>query len=85
MPEMPFFCYGVIFVHMKLPFCCFSLTSKKKGIPDHVILTTGLHNRYWILDVQEIHGARGSVEKHLSITASKTSHPTEICILKDGW
>uniref|UniRef100_A0A8C7ML87 DNA replication ATP-dependent helicase/nuclease DNA2 n=1 Tax=Oncorhynchus kisutch TaxID=8019 RepID=A0A8C7ML87_ONCKI len=58
---------------------------KKKGIPDHVILTTGLHNRYWILDVQEIHGARGSVEKHLIITASKTSHPTEICILKDGW
>uniref|UniRef100_A0A8C7HVB1 DNA replication ATP-dependent helicase/nuclease n=1 Tax=Oncorhynchus kisutch TaxID=8019 RepID=A0A8C7HVB1_ONCKI len=49
-----------------------------KGIPDHVILTTGLHNRYWILDVQEIHGARGSVEKHLIITASKTSHPTEI-------
>uniref|UniRef100_A0A4W5RRG7 DNA replication ATP-dependent helicase/nuclease n=1 Tax=Hucho hucho TaxID=62062 RepID=A0A4W5RRG7_9TELE len=58
---------------------------KKKGIPDHVILTTGLHNRYWILDVQEVHGARGSVEKHLTITASKTSHPTEICILKDGW
>uniref|UniRef100_A0A8C7UVV6 DNA replication ATP-dependent helicase/nuclease DNA2 n=1 Tax=Oncorhynchus mykiss TaxID=8022 RepID=A0A8C7UVV6_ONCMY len=85
MPEMPFFWYGVIFVHIKLPFCCFSLTSKKKGIPDHVILTTGLHNRYWILDVQEIHGARGSVEKHLTITASKTSHPTEICILKDGW
>ncbi|XP_021436666.2 DNA replication ATP-dependent helicase/nuclease DNA2 [Oncorhynchus mykiss] len=62
-----------------------SNAGKKKGIPDHVILTTGLHNRYWILDVQEIHGARGSVEKHLTITASKTSHPTEICILKDGW
>uniref|UniRef100_A0A674F6G4 DNA replication ATP-dependent helicase/nuclease n=1 Tax=Salmo trutta TaxID=8032 RepID=A0A674F6G4_SALTR len=58
---------------------------QKKGIPDHVILTTGLHNRYWILDVQEVHGARGSAEKHLTITASKTSHPTEICILKDGW
>uniref|UniRef100_A0A8C8M6F2 DNA replication ATP-dependent helicase/nuclease n=1 Tax=Oncorhynchus tshawytscha TaxID=74940 RepID=A0A8C8M6F2_ONCTS len=55
------------------------------SIPDHVILTTGLHNRYWILDVQEIHGPRGSVEKHLTITASKTSHSTEICILKDGW
>uniref|UniRef100_A0A674F7F7 DNA replication ATP-dependent helicase/nuclease n=1 Tax=Salmo trutta TaxID=8032 RepID=A0A674F7F7_SALTR len=52
---------------------------------NHVILTTGLHNRYWILDVQEVHGARGSAEKHLTITASKTSHPTEICILKDGW
>ncbi|CAB1312952.1 unnamed protein product, partial [Coregonus sp. 'balchen'] len=37
-----------------------SNAGKRKGIPDHVILTTGLHNRYWILDVQEVHGDRGS-------------------------
>uniref|UniRef100_A0A3P8YSP2 DNA replication ATP-dependent helicase/nuclease n=1 Tax=Esox lucius TaxID=8010 RepID=A0A3P8YSP2_ESOLU len=59
--------------------------SKKMDIPDHVILTTGLHNRYWVLDVNEVPGVRGSVEKHLTITASKMCHPTELCILKDGW
>ncbi|KAL0964691.1 hypothetical protein UPYG_G00327630 [Umbra pygmaea] len=57
----------------------------KKNIPDHIVLMTGLHNRYWVLDVKEVPGARGSVEKHLTITASNTCLPTEICILKDGW
>uniref|UniRef100_A0A6Q2X5L2 DNA replication ATP-dependent helicase/nuclease DNA2 n=1 Tax=Esox lucius TaxID=8010 RepID=A0A6Q2X5L2_ESOLU len=70
---------------MKLPLCMLFLSSKKMDIPDHVILTTGLHNRYWVLDVNEVPGVRGSVEKHLTITASKMCHPTELCILKDGW
>ncbi|XP_058242748.1 DNA replication ATP-dependent helicase/nuclease DNA2 isoform X2 [Hemibagrus wyckioides] len=58
---------------------------KKRSVPDHVILASGHHNRYWVLDVQETTGAQGYNEKHLTITCSKSSHPTETCILKDGW
>uniref|UniRef100_A0A8C9RWL4 DNA replication ATP-dependent helicase/nuclease n=1 Tax=Scleropages formosus TaxID=113540 RepID=A0A8C9RWL4_SCLFO len=53
--------------------------------PSNVILSTGLYNRYWVLDVQEAVGPSGTLEKHLKITASKTTQPTETCILKDGW
>ncbi|XP_041921126.1 DNA replication ATP-dependent helicase/nuclease DNA2 isoform X1 [Alosa sapidissima] len=62
-----------------------SKSEKTKGIPDNVILSTGLHNRYWVLDIQETTGPHGYLEKHLTITASKTTQPTETCILKDGW
>ncbi|XP_066536208.1 DNA replication ATP-dependent helicase/nuclease DNA2 [Hoplias malabaricus] len=58
---------------------------KQLGIPEYAILASGLHNRYWVLDVQETIGSQGYVEKHLTITYSKTSQPTEMCILKDGW
>ncbi|XP_073729316.1 DNA replication ATP-dependent helicase/nuclease DNA2 [Misgurnus anguillicaudatus] len=58
---------------------------KNKGIPEHAILTSGVHNRYWVLDVQEVTSLQGYTEKHLTITCSKTAHPTETCILKDGW
>ncbi|KAL2083251.1 hypothetical protein ACEWY4_021024 [Coilia grayii] len=62
-----------------------SKSEKAKVVPDHVLLSTGLHNRYWVLETQEITGTHGYSEKHLTITASKTCQPTETCILKDGW
>ncbi|XP_027030719.2 DNA replication ATP-dependent helicase/nuclease DNA2 isoform X1 [Tachysurus fulvidraco] len=62
-----------------------SKLEKKRSIPEHVILASGLHNRYWVLGVQETTGEQGYNEKHLTITCSKSSHPTETCILKDGW
>ncbi|XP_051504000.1 LOW QUALITY PROTEIN: DNA replication ATP-dependent helicase/nuclease DNA2 [Myxocyprinus asiaticus] len=62
----------------------FSL-EKTKDIPEHVILASGVHNRYWVLDVQEVTSSQSSTEKHLTITCSKTTQPTETCILKDGW
>ncbi|TSK22614.1 DNA replication ATP-dependent helicase/nuclease DNA2 [Bagarius yarrelli] len=62
-----------------------SKPEKKRGIPEHVILASGFHNRYWVLDVQGSTGAQGYTEKRLTITCSKSSHPTETCILKDGW
>ncbi|KAG9329109.1 hypothetical protein JZ751_007618 [Albula glossodonta] len=58
---------------------------KQRNIPDHVILSTGLHNRYWVLEVQQLVGPQGFPEKRLVITASKTAEPTEEVILKDGW
>uniref|UniRef100_A0A8C9WBK6 DNA replication ATP-dependent helicase/nuclease DNA2 n=1 Tax=Scleropages formosus TaxID=113540 RepID=A0A8C9WBK6_SCLFO len=62
-----------------------SKTVTERRIPEDVILSTGLYNRYWVLDVQEAVGPSGTLEKHLKITASKTTQPTETCILKDGW
>ncbi|MFT7805658.1 DNA replication ATP-dependent helicase/nuclease DNA2 [Arapaima gigas] len=62
-----------------------AVTEKQTRIPEDVILCTGLYNRYWVLDVQEAIGSRGTLEKHLKITASKTTQQTETCILKDGW
>lgn len=58
---------------------------EKKGIPEHAILASGVHNRYWVLDVQEVTSLQGFTEKHLIITCSKTAHPTQTCILKDDW
>ncbi|XP_028845004.1 DNA replication ATP-dependent helicase/nuclease DNA2 [Denticeps clupeoides] len=58
---------------------------KTKRIPDHVMLATGIHNRYWVLDVQEKVGPKGYLEKLLILTSSKTSEPTEKCILQDDW
>ncbi|KAI1896982.1 hypothetical protein AGOR_G00100520 [Albula goreensis] len=58
---------------------------KQRNIPDHVILSTGLHNRYCVLEVQQLVGPQGFPEKRLVITASKTAEPTEEVILKDGW
>uniref|UniRef100_A0A8C9ZJM4 DNA replication ATP-dependent helicase/nuclease n=1 Tax=Sander lucioperca TaxID=283035 RepID=A0A8C9ZJM4_SANLU len=49
-------------------------------VPDHVILSGGLNNRYWVLDVGERPG-----HKTLTISCSKSLHPTETCLLKDGW
>uniref|UniRef100_W5LPB2 DNA replication ATP-dependent helicase/nuclease n=1 Tax=Astyanax mexicanus TaxID=7994 RepID=W5LPB2_ASTMX len=57
----------------------------EKKIPENVVLAAGLHNRYWVLDVQETTGSKGYSEKHLTITFSKSREPTETCILKDGW
>ncbi|KAI4886215.1 hypothetical protein NFI96_005228 [Prochilodus magdalenae] len=57
----------------------------EKKIPEHVLLSGGLHNRYWVLDVKETTGCQGYAEKHLTITCSKTAEFTEICLLKDGW
>ncbi|XP_048864961.1 DNA replication ATP-dependent helicase/nuclease DNA2 isoform X2 [Brienomyrus brachyistius] len=59
--------------------------NKLRAIPNDVILSTGLHNRYWVLDVQEVVTPKGDLEKHLKITASKIMHPTESCVLKEGW
>ncbi|XP_034043244.1 DNA replication ATP-dependent helicase/nuclease DNA2 [Thalassophryne amazonica] len=54
--------------------------SKDRKVPDQVILSGGLNNRYWVLDVEEKPGL-----KILSITCSRFLHPTEMCLLKDGW
>ncbi|MGH0117381.1 UNVERIFIED_CONTAM: hypothetical protein FKN15_033476 [Acipenser sinensis] len=58
---------------------------KKKGVPDHAVLSRGLHNRYWVVSVKEVPGLRGYPEKHLSITASQCAEHTELCILQDDW
>uniref|UniRef100_A0A8C1H1V0 DNA replication ATP-dependent helicase/nuclease DNA2 n=1 Tax=Cyprinus carpio carpio TaxID=630221 RepID=A0A8C1H1V0_CYPCA len=58
---------------------------KNKGIPEHVILASGVHNRYWVLDVQDVTSTQSCTEKHLTITCSKTTESRETCILKDGW
>uniref|UniRef100_A0A671QYH0 DNA replication ATP-dependent helicase/nuclease n=1 Tax=Sinocyclocheilus anshuiensis TaxID=1608454 RepID=A0A671QYH0_9TELE len=58
---------------------------KNKCIPEHVILASGVHNRYWVLDVRDITSSRSCTEKHLTITCSKTTLSRETCILKDGW
>ncbi|KAJ8364964.1 hypothetical protein SKAU_G00137950 [Synaphobranchus kaupii] len=60
-------------------------SKKQSDIPDHVILSTGLHNRYWVLGVKEGSGPQSFPEKHLIVTVSKTAEPTELVILKDGW
>lgn len=49
-------------------------------VPDHVILCGGVNNRYWVLDVEERVGL-----KVLTVTCSRSLHPTETCLLKDGW
>jgi len=62
------------------------LTFRKiKGIPEHVTLASGVHNRYWVLDVQDVTSSQSGTEKHLTITCSKTTQSTETCVLKDGW
>uniref|UniRef100_A0A3B3D4K1 DNA replication ATP-dependent helicase/nuclease n=1 Tax=Oryzias melastigma TaxID=30732 RepID=A0A3B3D4K1_ORYME len=38
------------------------------------------NNRYWVVDVED-----GPGYKKLIITSSRTQHPTETCLLKDGW
>uniref|UniRef100_A0A671YL51 DNA replication ATP-dependent helicase/nuclease n=1 Tax=Sparus aurata TaxID=8175 RepID=A0A671YL51_SPAAU len=53
---------------------------KPRKVPDHVILSGGRNNRYWVLDVEERPG-----HKTLTLTCSKSLHPTETCLLKDGW
>ncbi|KAJ3592791.1 hypothetical protein NHX12_005130 [Muraenolepis orangiensis] len=55
-------------------------TAKVRKVPDHVILSGGISNRYWVLEVEERPG-----QKTLTITCSKTLQPTETCLLKDGW
>uniref|UniRef100_A0A8C2L6C1 DNA replication ATP-dependent helicase/nuclease n=1 Tax=Cyprinus carpio TaxID=7962 RepID=A0A8C2L6C1_CYPCA len=57
--------------------------AKNKCIPEHVILASGVHNRYWVLDVRDITSSRSCTEKHLTITCSKTTQSRETCILKD--
>ncbi|XP_059214337.1 DNA replication ATP-dependent helicase/nuclease DNA2 [Centropristis striata] len=53
---------------------------KPRKVPDHVILSGGLNNRYWVVDVEERPG-----HKTLTISCSRSQHPTETCLLKDGW
>ncbi|XP_068614155.1 DNA replication ATP-dependent helicase/nuclease DNA2-like [Brachionichthys hirsutus] len=53
---------------------------KSREVPDHVILTGGRNNRYWVLDVEERPGC-----KTLKISCFKSLHPTETCVLIDGW
>ncbi|XP_010730652.3 DNA replication ATP-dependent helicase/nuclease DNA2 isoform X3 [Larimichthys crocea] len=53
---------------------------KPRKVPEHVILSGGLNNRYWVLDVEERPGL-----KTLTISCSKSLHPIETCLLKDGW
>ncbi|XP_035007188.2 DNA replication ATP-dependent helicase/nuclease DNA2 [Hippoglossus stenolepis] len=55
-------------------------SKKPRKVPDHVILSGGANNRYWVLDVEERPG-----HKTLTITCYKSLHPTETCLLKDGW
>ncbi|XP_044202740.1 DNA replication ATP-dependent helicase/nuclease DNA2 isoform X1 [Thunnus albacares] len=55
-------------------------SKKTRRVPDHVILSGGPNNRYWVLDVEERPG-----HKILTISCSKSLHPTETCLLKDGW
>ncbi|XP_031702307.1 DNA replication ATP-dependent helicase/nuclease DNA2 isoform X2 [Anarrhichthys ocellatus] len=55
-------------------------SKKARKVPDHVILSGGLNNRYWVVDVEERPGL-----KALTISCSKSLHPTETCLLKDGW
>uniref|UniRef100_UPI0037E76A1C DNA replication ATP-dependent helicase/nuclease DNA2 n=1 Tax=Semicossyphus pulcher TaxID=241346 RepID=UPI0037E76A1C len=55
-------------------------SKKPLKVPDHVILSGGLNNRYWVLDVEERPG-----NKTLTMSCSKSLHPTETCLLKDGW
>lgn len=57
-----------------------SVSKKPRKVPDHVILSGGRNNRYWVMDVEEEPG-----RKTLTITCSKTLHPTETCLLRDGW
>ncbi|KAM4597243.1 DNA replication ATP-dependent helicase/nuclease DNA2 [Fundulus diaphanus] len=49
-------------------------------VPDHVILSGGPNNRYVVLDVQERPG-----HKTMTISCCRSLHPTETCLLKDGW
>ncbi|XP_017571287.2 DNA replication ATP-dependent helicase/nuclease DNA2 [Pygocentrus nattereri] len=61
------------------------ISKLEKRIPEHAVLSGGLYNRYWVLDVKETTGYQGCTEKHLTITFSRTAQSTETCILKDGW
>ncbi|XP_029973175.1 DNA replication ATP-dependent helicase/nuclease DNA2 [Salarias fasciatus] len=56
------------------------ISKKPRKVPDHVILSGGLNNRYWVVDVEEEPGS-----KTLTVACSKTLHPTETCLLRDGW
>ncbi|XP_068172042.1 DNA replication ATP-dependent helicase/nuclease DNA2 [Antennarius striatus] len=55
-------------------------SNKRRKVPEHVILTGGRNNRYWVLGVEERPG-----RKTLTISCFKSLHPTEKCVLKDGW
>ncbi|XP_072236496.1 DNA replication ATP-dependent helicase/nuclease DNA2 [Leuresthes tenuis] len=55
-------------------------SKKTRKVPDHVILSGGPNNRYWVVDIEERPGC-----KTLTISCSKSLRPTETCLLKDGW
>uniref|UniRef100_A0A1A7X498 DNA replication ATP-dependent helicase/nuclease n=2 Tax=Iconisemion striatum TaxID=60296 RepID=A0A1A7X498_9TELE len=55
-------------------------SKKPLKVPDHVILSGGLNNRYVVVDVEERPG-----HKLLSISCSRSLCPTETCLLTDGW
>nr|XP_046240389.1 DNA replication ATP-dependent helicase/nuclease DNA2 isoform X2 [Scatophagus argus] len=55
-------------------------SKKPCKVPDHVILSQGTNNRYLVLDVEERPGC-----KTLIISCFKSLHPTETCLLRDGW
>ncbi|RVE74639.1 hypothetical protein OJAV_G00024120 [Oryzias javanicus] len=60
--------------------CVEDKPKKPCKVPDHVILSGGLNNRYWVVDVED-----GPGYKKLIISCSRTQHPVETCLLKDGW
>ncbi|XP_076012061.1 DNA replication ATP-dependent helicase/nuclease DNA2 [Genypterus blacodes] len=49
-------------------------------VPDHVILSGGLNNRYWVVNVEET-----PAYKTLTVSCCRSLHPTETCLLTDGW
>uniref|UniRef100_A0A672GL39 DNA replication ATP-dependent helicase/nuclease n=1 Tax=Salarias fasciatus TaxID=181472 RepID=A0A672GL39_SALFA len=64
----------------KMRTCVMKALCPHSKVPDHVILSGGLNNRYWVVDVEEEPGS-----KTLTVACSKTLHPTETCLLRDGW
>ncbi|XP_043912886.1 DNA replication ATP-dependent helicase/nuclease DNA2 [Protopterus annectens] len=62
-----------------------SSEKKKPVFPADARLCKGLFNRYVVLAVKEAVNAKGCSEKHLTITASRSSCDEELCILKDDW
>ncbi|XP_055363244.1 DNA replication ATP-dependent helicase/nuclease DNA2 isoform X2 [Betta splendens] len=55
-------------------------SKKPWKVPEHVILSGGPNNRYWVLHVDQ-----GPGHKSLIVSCYKSLHPTETCVLKDGW
>ncbi|CAG5854382.1 unnamed protein product [Menidia menidia] len=55
-------------------------SKRNRKVPDHVILSSGPNNRYWVVDIEERPNC-----KTLTISCSRSLHPTETCLLTDGW
>ncbi|XP_077376094.1 DNA replication ATP-dependent helicase/nuclease DNA2 [Festucalex cinctus] len=68
------------FTEQMEPSECLVPKEKPCKLPDHVILSGGPNNRYWVLNVEERPN-----EKVLTITHFRSLQATETCLLKDGW